>query len=102
MTQTYDIAVVGGGPAGAVFVKELAETHGWSIGTVKTVYDCTSCLIGILLSFAFFGFWHFEGVKLGTIFCALINGWLISMISRGLESLFAFEDALKLRNFFSK
>jgi hypothetical protein len=44
----------------------------------------------------------FEGVKLGTIFCALINGWLISMISRGLESLFAFEDALKLRNFFSK
>lgn len=85
-----------------LFVKELAETHGWSIGTVKTVYDCTSCLIGILLSFAFFGFWHFEGVKLGTIFCALINGWLISMISRGLESLFAFEDALKLRNFFSK
>jgi uncharacterized membrane protein YczE len=85
-----------------LFVKELAETHGWSIGTVKTVYDCTSCLIGILLSFAFFGFWHFEGVKLGTVFCALINGWLISMISRGLESLFAFEDALKLRNFFSK
>jgi uncharacterized membrane protein YczE len=85
-----------------LFVKELAETHGWSIGTVKTVYDCTSCLIGILLSFAFFGFWHFEGVKLGTVFCALINGWLISMISRGLESHFAFEDALKLRNFFSK
>jgi uncharacterized membrane protein YczE len=85
-----------------LFVKELAETHGWSIGTVKTVYDCTSCLIGILLSFAFFGFWHFEGVKLGTVFCALINGWLISMISRGLESLFAFEDALELRNFFSK
>ncbi|MBQ7319548.1 MAG: hypothetical protein IJW97_05190 [Clostridia bacterium] len=85
-----------------LFVKELAETHGWSIGTVKTVYDCTSCLIGILLSFAFFGFWHFEGVKLGTVFCALINGWMISMIIRGLDSVFTFKDALKLRNFFSK
>jgi uncharacterized membrane protein YczE len=81
-------------------VKELAERFRVPIGKTKTVYDCCSCGLGIVLSLGFFG--AFVGVKWGTIVCALINGWLISMISRGLESLFAFEDALKLRNFFSK
>ncbi len=28
------------------------------------------CLTGAWRSFAFFGMWHFEGVKLGTIVCA--------------------------------
>jgi uncharacterized membrane protein YczE len=83
-----------------LFVKELAETHGWSIGTVKTVYDCTSCLIGILLSFAFFGFWHFEGVKVGTVICALINGTVIGLCTKLYDKLWVFEDRFKLRKFF--
>lgn len=60
-----------------LFVKELAVKHGFSLTRCKTVYDCVSCAAGVILSFAFFGFGHFEGVKLGTVFCALINGWLI-------------------------
>lgn len=78
-----------------LFVKEVAIRHNWPIERVKTVYDCVSCGIGVILSFAFFGFGHFEGVKLGTIFCALINGTLIGWISRWLEKRLDFRDGLK-------
>lgn len=78
-----------------LFVKEVAIRHNWPIERVKTVYDCVSCGIGVILSFAFFGLGHFEGVKLGTIFCALINGTLIGWISRWLEERLDFRDGLK-------
>jgi len=78
-----------------LFVKEISAKHSIAIEKVKTVYDCCSCLAAILLSFAFFGFGHFEGVKLGTIFCALVNGWLIGRISSLLEVMFDFKDGLK-------
>ena len=81
-----------------LFVKEVAIRHNWPIERVKTVYDCVSCGIGVILSFAFFGFGHFEGVKLGTIFCALINGTLIGWISRWLEKRLDFRDGLKKGN----
>jgi len=85
-----------------LFVKELSEKLGMRIDRVKTAYDCVSCLIGVMLSFVFFGFGHFEGVKLGTVFCALINGWLIGRISDEMEASFEFKDALPLRRFFEK
>lgn len=84
-----------------LFVKELAARHDWPIPRVKTVYDCVSCLLGVALSFAFFGFGHFEGVKLGTILCALINGTLIGWIGRALEKRLEFRDGLGWRRFFS-
>lgn len=83
-----------------LFVKELSAKTGSDIHRVKTIYDCISCAVGVLLSFLFFGLWHFEGVKLGTIFCALINGWLISLCSAFLEKHFVFEDRLPLREKF--
>ncbi|MBQ2751974.1 MAG: hypothetical protein IJF25_05300 [Oscillospiraceae bacterium] len=83
-------------------VKEISLSRGIKIEKVKTVYDCISCAVGILMSFAFFGFGQFEGVKLGTIFCALINGKLIGLIGGALESSFEFKDALKLREMFNK
>lgn len=79
-----------------LFVKEASAKYGVDIHTFKTGYDCASCLVAILLSFAFFGLWHFEGVKLGTIFCALINGWVIGRCSRFFEKYWEFQDALKL------
>lgn len=85
-----------------LFVKELSEKRGWRIDRVKTVYDCVSCLVGIALSFAFFGFGRFEGVKLGTVLCALVNGWLIGRIGGALESAFTFRDALPWRDAFSR
>ncbi|MBQ8507382.1 MAG: hypothetical protein IJ466_08150 [Clostridia bacterium] len=83
-----------------LFVKELAGKLGAPIPRVKTIYDCISCLIAILLSFIFFGFGHFEGVKLGTIFCALVNGWIIGQCTKLLERRFEFRDGLKLRRLF--
>jgi len=80
-----------------LFVKEIAGRYNLRIDRVKTVYDCISCIAGILLSFAFFGFGHFEGVKLGTVVCALVNGWLIGRISAAMEKRFDFRDALPLR-----
>ena len=85
-----------------LFVKELARKRGWKINRVKTVYDCCSCLLGIVLSFAFFGLWHFEGVKAGTIVCALVNGWLIGRCDQLLGRMFEFRDGWKLRTVFEK
>ena len=84
-----------------LFVKEIAAKTGKNINVCKTVYDCCSCAVGVALSFAFFGLWHFEGVKLGTIFCALVNGATIGVCSRFFESRFVFEDKLKLRKYFA-
>ena len=84
-----------------LFVKELAFKFRKDIHKVKTVYDICSCLIGVLLSFAFFGFGVFKGVKAGTIVCALINGTLIGLCSKFLEQKFEFTDGLeKLRKYF--
>ena len=83
-----------------LFVRELAAKTGKPIPVVKTAYDCTSCLIAVALSFAFFGFGRFEGVKWGTAVCALVNGWLIGQCSRAMEKMFAFKDTLGMRKYF--
>ena len=83
-------------------VKEIAARQRWDLGRVKTVYDCISCAAGVALSFAFFGWGQFEGVKAGTILCALVNGWLIGWIDRWLNKSFEFRDGVKLRGLFEK
>ena len=83
-----------------LFVKEISAKHNIDIHKLKTIYDCVSCVISIILSFAFFGLWNFEGVKLGTIICALINGTLIGLWSKILEKKLVFKDKFKLRKFF--
>ena len=85
-----------------LFVKEIAEKTGKPIPKVKTAYDCISCLIAVMMSFAFFGLGRFEGVKLGTILCALINGTIIGGISAWIDRTFDLRDALKLRPFFTR
>ena len=85
-----------------LFVKEVSAKTGMDIHRFKTLYDCVSCGIGVLLSFAFFGLWHFEGVKLGTILCALVNGSIIGACTRFFETRFVFEDALPYRKLFER
>ena len=85
-----------------LFVKEIADKWRWKLGWVKTAYDCISCALGIALSFAFFGWGRFEGVKAGTILCALVNGALIGWIDRRLSASLEFRDGLKLRSLFEK
>ena len=85
-----------------LFVKEVSEHFGKDINKVKVIYDICSCCLGVILSFLFFGFGHFEGVKFGTILCSLVNGWLIGMFSRFLESRYEFRDSLPYRKLFEK
>ena len=80
-----------------LFVKEIAARFQLPIDRVKTAYDLISCAVAVLLSFLFFGFGRFEGVKLGTVICAVLNGFLIGRIGHLLESAFDFRDALPLR-----
>lgn len=79
-----------------LIVKEIAEKSNMSIGKIKTIYDCCSCVLSIVLSLSLFG--TFVGVNWGTIVCALLTGWLIGLISRWLENKFIFKDALPLRD----
>ncbi len=83
-----------------LIVKEIATEKGLDINKVKTSYDCISVVLGIVLSFAFFGFGEFEGVGIGTVFCALINGNLIGKFTKLLEKYFTFENKLNLEKYF--
>ena len=83
-----------------LFVKELSAKYGWNIHKVKTCYDCVSCLVAVMMSFAFFRPWHFEGVKAGTVVCALLNGWLIGRFTYFFENRWEFRDALPARRYF--
>lgn len=83
-----------------LLVKEISERYHININKTKTIYDLISCLAAVILSFVFFGFGHFEGVKLGTVFCALVNGSIIGLFSRWNEAMFDFRDALKLKRIF--
>ena len=78
-----------------LFVKEISSRFDLDIGKTKTAYDCCNCIIAIAMSFAFIGFGRFEGVKWGTVLCALINGWIIGRCSRYFEKYFDFVDALR-------
>ena len=83
-----------------LFVKEISTKANIEIHRFKTVYDICSCLTAVILSFCFFGLWTFRGVWWGTVICALINGTLIGLCSKFLESRFEFRDAFNLRKFF--
>ena len=83
-----------------LIVKEVSAKRHWDINKVKTAYDCASVALGIILSFLFFGFGRFEGIKIGTLICALINGRMISLCTKANEALFEFKDLLNLRAFF--
>ena len=84
-----------------LFVKEISSRFGFDINKTKTIYDCCSCFIAVIMSFLFMGFLHFEGVKAGTILCAVINGWVIGQFSRLFEKYFDFKDAFDFRKHFN-
>lgn len=76
-----------------LLIREVSACYTWKLGKVKTIYDCTSCLVAITFSFSFFGFPHFHGIGIGTVISALVNGTLIALVSRFLESHFQLSPA---------
>lgn len=83
-----------------LFVKLVSSKFWIDIHRFKTGYDITSMLIGVILSFCFFGFGVFVGVRIGTLICALLNGFMIGRFSALLEKRFEFRDAFPWRGFF--
>lgn len=83
-----------------LIVKELASKSKKNINRIKTAYDCASVVLGIVLSFSFFGFGVFVGVKWGTVICAVINGFLIGRFSKWLDRTFEFRNKFRLESFF--
>ena len=83
-----------------LIVKEVSQKFNFNINKVKTAYDCISIVLGIIMSFAFFGFGVFKGVGVGTVFCALINGFLIGRFSKLLEKHFDFKNKFSIQKYF--
>ena len=83
-----------------LIVKEVSQKFNFNINKVKTAYDCISVVLGIIMSFTFFGFGVFKGVGLGTILCAFINGFLIGKFSKLLEKHFDFRNKFKIQKYF--
>lgn len=85
-----------------LFVARVSEKFGIKTSRFKTVYDIVSCMVGIGLSFIFFGFGSFVGIGWGTAVCAIINGFVIGLMSKLWDRLFIFKDGLKLRGLFER
>lgn len=85
-----------------LFVKEISVKINMDTSKFKIIYDYSSCVIAVILSFLFFGFGQFEGIKWGSFISMLINGWLIGMFSKILEYFFEFKDGLSWRKYFEK
>ncbi len=85
-----------------LFVKEISAKYGIEIHKLKIIYDISSCVLSIILSFVFFGLWHFEGINVGTVIGAVFNGLLIRLWSKTLDRIWTFGDKLPLRPYFEK
>ncbi len=81
-----------------LFVKELSAKFGININRFKIGYDCGSCAVAVIMSLAFFG--DIRGVGVGTIVCAVSNGYIIGMFSRLLEKHIDFSPRYAIARYF--
>lgn len=81
-------------------VKEVAFQLHKPIHIVKTVYDCCSLAVALVLSLSFFG--TIRGIGIGTVVCAFLYGTLIRLFQRLYNRIFHFTDRFPLRNFFEE
>jgi len=81
-----------------LFVAEVSFKFHIKVHVFKTEYDLTSCIVALFMSFLFFS--HIEGIGIGTIISACINGTLIGWFTKLFERHFTFIDGMKLRSYF--
>ena len=81
-----------------LFVKELAAHFNIQVSKFKTAYDFSSLAIAVILSFTLFGLWELNGIGIGTLVCALLNGMLIGAFGRMLDGNFEFKPIFKFKN----
>lgn len=78
-----------------MFVMELSKKLSIKLHTFKTIYDCASLAIAVGMSFLLLG--SLQGVGIGTAVCAFLNGTLINLFSKRLDSIWKFEDKFDFR-----
>ena len=83
-----------------LFVKELSRIKGFPLSRCKTVYDCLSLVLALGMSLLFFS--GIEGIGLGTVVCALVNGTLIRIFTNLLKGVWDFRDRFSLRRHFEE
>lgn len=81
-----------------LFVREVTDRYNLKLSVVKTVYDMSSLILAIILSFALFGCFRFDIIFVGTIVNALFNGFIIGKITKFFDRYFVFKDKFNLRN----
>ena len=72
-----------------LFVKELSSRFSLDINRVKIAYDVSSCVLAVAVSLIAFS--ALEGIGVGTIVCAFVNGLMIAAFSRFLDKKFEFK-----------
>ena len=65
------------------FVRMVSAHFGKDINKFKGAYDCTSLAVSIGLSFLFFG--KLNGIGIGTVIAAVLNGRISGWFSRRME-----------------
>lgn len=74
-----------------MFVRELADKRSLPQPRVKIVYDASSFICAVAMSFIFFG--ELRGVGIGTVVCVLVNGALIGAYGKLLSKFTDFSPA---------
>ena len=83
-----------------LLIKVLSQRFGWKMHVVKTVYDCCSCVVAVVLAFALLG--NLEGIGIGSVVCALCYGTLIRLHTKLLNRVWVFQDKFPLRRYFEE
>lgn len=83
-----------------LFVKEISKKFGVNITRFKIGYDCVSCAVAVIMSLAFFG--DIRGVGIGTVLCAVINGYIIGLFSEFFEKHIDFSPKLTIVKYFEQ
>lgn len=78
-----------------MFVMELSKKLSIKLHTFKTIYDCVSLVLAVGMSLLLLG--SIQGVGIGTAVCAFLNGTLINLFSKRLDSIWKFEDKFDFR-----
>lgn len=81
-----------------LFVKEISAKRNAPLHRIKTVYDCGSLLLALLLSLALFR--DIRGIGIGTVLCAVSYGTIIRLFQTLLHKSFRFTDKFSLRKHF--
>lgn len=94
-----------------LFVMEVSKKYNFNINRFKTIYDISSCVLAVIMSLLLFQLGELksirsgsdflnilkglQGVGIGTVIAAVLNGFIISLFSKFLEKRLHFVHRFK-------